>query len=88
MQAAGRSDHVKLWTARLVTKKLRAEEITKLTLELSGESEAGKGKFIEFYQTALSKFYNEHLTDQERKEYENTAKEWNEEGTPMEVKKR
>jgi hypothetical protein len=63
------------------------EEINKLTLQLSGETEAGKGRYIGLYQAAVKQVVGK-LSEEQVEKYKKLVEEYNRTGPPKELQRK
>jgi hypothetical protein len=79
-------EYTRKWNARFVTREKMTKEIDARTVELSGET-GGKPGYIKYYGKAWSDIYGS-LTEEKKQEFEALAEAWNQQGPPLEVKRR
>jgi hypothetical protein len=83
-KSSANSTYVRKWNFQSVFLEYHGKEVNDLTWELCGGT---KSKYISHYKQALSKI-TKKLSDEDKLKYTQTAIEWNEEGTPVEIQRK
>jgi HSP90 family molecular chaperone len=73
------------WTVRKVVKEKMGEAIYEAIKQKAPEAQPGSAEYIQHYQAAWTHVTN-HLSEEQRKEYELLAQEWNKNGLSVKMK--
>jgi hypothetical protein len=84
-KSSAKASYVRNWNLQSVVQELHRKEIDDLCKELQGDDNSKP--YIGWYQNAL-KTVSDQLGSDTKSEYIKIAKTWNEEGTPMEIRRK